>query len=106
MRKIFQAYFYMKPMTHLKANLANERWMVLNEMCGFFCVNLKSKMAAIRECGCIIGEYIWGNEKKFGETRNLIEHKLNMNNHWMVLYHFFCVDSINDTSMLIGQKKL
>jgi hypothetical protein len=44
-------------------------------------------MVAIAGCNFNIGLY--GEIKKmffFSETRNLIEPKLNMNNHWMVPY--------------------
>jgi hypothetical protein len=64
-----------------------------------FCVEKKTKMVAIAGCNFNIGLY--GEIKKmffFSETRNLIEPKLNMNNHWMVPYtilFLFCVNRIS-----------
>jgi hypothetical protein len=51
------------------------------------CIYLKSKMATTRGKSFNICPYGKMNSKKniFGMTRLLIEHKRNMNNHWMVL---------------------
>ena len=62
--------------TNSKQTGWNAPWVVLYKMC-FFCVDQKSKMATITG-----HRTIWENEKLiFSETKNVIELKLNKNNH-------------------------
>jgi len=73
-----------------------------------FCVEKKTQMAAI--AGHYFNIRLYGKIKKcfFSETRNLIEPKLNMNNHWMVPYKIlflFCVDWISKMASIARQIK-
>jgi hypothetical protein len=73
------------------------KWMVLHSI--FFCVYLKSKMAATT-VQCFSS---WSNEekkkKKICSKQNFIEPNLNVNKHWMVPYKiviFSCGLEIQD----------
>jgi hypothetical protein len=60
--------------------------MVIYQMC--FCVNRKSKMAAIEGHNFNILT-IFENKQKIPETRNLIEPNIDMINLWIVACNFY-----------------